>query len=579
MTFLEIALDCIKRGWYVFPCNGKRPLTDHGFHDARNDEAAIREWAAKYPAANVGIATGASGLTVLDIDHGIQDAEGLRQFMRRNNLTETYAVRTGRRDGFGVQLYYTGPQVQSIPWELDGCSGDIRSETGYVMAAGSIHPESREPYEVLGGVEIVPAPAAVRALKSRAREKAADDGGPITEARNVTLTSIAGRLRNAGLTRDELEAALLKRNAERCIPPLDEAEVLGIAAHVSAYPVPEPDAIPVIGGSKPEHEPLAPDAWRVLFHSYDETINAPPVSFLIENFLQCEGVTGVTGPVRERKSIIALNMAHALVTGEPLFGYFKVTRKPERVLYLCPEVSLGPFCDRLKRIGLAEYVGKNLFYRTLSKEGTLKLDDPALQQALPGSVVFLDTAIRFLEGDENSSQDVRAFADGIFSLLRGGALSVVLLHHASKGGGSGDYMDLENALRGSGDMGAFLCSCWGTRLQDSDKPYQSPSFLRNLKQRDFESKDFEVSCDENCRMRMIGDPETRAVTLQSRRGNKADKDGMDTAAEALVRANPTMPVRKLKDELAAHGITRGTTWISKRRAELQAKTGEAVFAG
>ena len=102
------------------------------------------------------------------------------------------------------------------------------------------------------------------------------------------------------------------------------------------------------------------------------------------DFLQREGVTAVAGPVRERKSLIALNVCHALLTGEKLFDYFEVVKKPERVLYLCPEVSLGPFTDRLKKIGLMDYVGETLFYRTLSAEGTLRLDDPALQAALPG---------------------------------------------------------------------------------------------------------------------------------------------------------------------------------------------------
>jgi len=63
--------------------------------------------------------------------------------------------------------------------------------------------------------------------------------------------------------------------------------------------------------------------------------NAPPISFLIDGFLQREGVTAIAGPVRERKSLIALNIAHALITGEKLFGHFEVVKKPTPVLYLC----------------------------------------------------------------------------------------------------------------------------------------------------------------------------------------------------------------------------------------------------
>jgi len=297
---------------------------------------------------------------------------------------------------------------------------------------------------------------------------------------------------------------------------------------------------------------------------------------LLFELARVRGVTAIAAPVRERKSLIALNIVHALLAGEKLFDHFEVVRKPDRVLYLCPEVSLGPFTDRIKKIGLMDYVGQTFFYRTLSADGHLSLASPELHQALPGSVVVLDTAIRFLEGDENSSQDVRAFADSIFCLLRDGAEAVILLHHSPKN--NGDTMTLENAMRGSGDMGAFLACCWGTRLQDPNKPYESASFLSNLKQRDFQSQDFEVTCAEDCRMRVVGDPSMRAVTLQPRKGNKGNKDGKDDAAEAVIKANPGMPIRKLQDIMSAFGIQRGTTWIGRVRARING-TGVTVSEG
>ena len=64
----------------------------------------------------------------------------------------------------------------------------------------------------------------------------------------------------------------------------------------------------------------------------------------------------MAAPVREPKSRIALNIVHALRTGEKLSDHFDVVRKPKRVLYLCPEVSLGPFTDRVKQIGLLNHV-------------------------------------------------------------------------------------------------------------------------------------------------------------------------------------------------------------------------------
>jgi len=309
------------------------------------------------------------------------------------------------------------------------------------------------------------------------------------------------------------------------------------------------------------------DTKAALFHSKEETLHAPPISFLIEGFLQRDGATAIAGPVGGRKTLIALNVAHALVTGEPLFDRFKVTQKPALVIYLCPEVSLTPFADRLKRIGLQDYVGTSFLFRTLSAEGTLKLSDPALQEYLPGSVVILDTAIRFLEGDENSSTEMRVFAEEVFSLLRKGADAVVLLHHSPKGSGKDNAITLDNCMRGSGELAAFLTACWGTRLQDPDNPYESASYLVNVKQRDFESAPFEVTSGPDCRLHFVGDG-SEPVRLASR-SNPANRDGKEEAAIQFMRDNPKLSLRKVVDGLKALGIKRGMTWVRQKRSEIR----------
>jgi hypothetical protein len=247
------------------------------------------------------------------------------------------------------------------------------------------------------------------------------------------------------------------------------------------------------------------------------------------------------------------------------------SRELDKEVVIGPVVHHHVHCRDL-RISLMDYVGDMLFCRTLSADGHLSLNAPELTPALPGSVVILDTAIRFLEGDENSSQDVCTFADAIFALLRNGAESVVMLHHSPKD--AGDSMTLENAMRDSGDMGAFLACCWGTRLQDPQHPYESASFMSNLKQRDFESKDFEVTGGPDCRLHIVGDPALSVATLAPRhRGNKANKHGMDAAGIAIIEANPKLSVRKTVELLKENGIKRGKDWVQTKRYELAQKNG------
>ena len=310
--------------------------------------------------------------------------------------------------------------------------------------------------------------------------------------------------------------------------------------------------------------------WRTLFHDFDATVNTPDPVFLIRDFMQEGGITGIVGPPRERKTIAALNVAHSLLTGEPLFGKFAVVKKPERVVYLTPESGLASFTKRLRRLGLARYVGKSLFYRTMNSD-PLALDDPALRPAFEGAVVFLDTMVRFFDGDENNSQDMRRFGDICHSLIRdSGAIAVVLLHHAGKinGRDKGTSITLERMGRGSGDFGAFLACCWGVVLQGDDY-YKSPSLVTCLKQRDFPATDFEVlpSGDpDDYFLRYVEGSENAKVRVGAK--EKADK----AKALAFVRSHLDLSPADLSRQLAAMGIVYNESSCTKFKREAAALT-------
>jgi hypothetical protein len=232
--------------------------------------------------------------------------------------------------------------------------------------------------------------------------------------------------------------------------------------------------------------PAVDPGFRDLFHSYEELQNAPPLTFAIRDFLQKDGITLIGGPSGHSKTFIALSMVKALLSGNALWNHFPVVEKAARVLYLVPESALGPFVHRLKLFGLLDYCAPNderLLIRTLSKGPTPRLDDPRILAAAKGSHVFLDTAVRFAESrDENGAMDNQPFAEDLFALLAAGAHALVGLHHSPKTFVKETTMTLENVLRGSGDIGAMVATCFGVKQIDRDR---NIVHVENVKPRDF----------------------------------------------------------------------------------------------
>jgi hypothetical protein len=275
---------------------------------------------------------------------------------------------------------------------------------------------------------------------------------------------------------------------------------------------------------------------------------------------------GIGAFVGQKKTLLALNIVWALCSGEALFGKFTVNHKPDRVLYLGPENGLISFASRVNKIGLREHLGKTFFYTTLSMPEKLPLTDLTLEE-IHGAVVFIDTAIRYVEGDENSSTHMKEFAELAFSLIRDGAECVVLLHHSPKAATKASELTLENSFRGTGELTAFLSVALALRTQNMDDEYNSPSLVRFVKQRDFEPRpgSFEVlTSRETCRMTFVQDSHGAVVMQKS----NANKDGKDEAAEVIIRQHPGLSGAAIEQELAKVGIARRKSWICARRKVL-----------
>ncbi|MFF2923102.1 bifunctional DNA primase/polymerase [Streptomyces celluloflavus] len=177
---LTPALDAAEHGWHVFPlrpgdkrpalhCESRCPLAGQCAaghlkweQRATTDPDRIRSaWSAG--PYNIGIATGPSGLVVVDLDvpKTKKDApDGATTFKALCERADqpvpiTYTVRT---TSGGRHLYFTAPPGVRLA-NTAGALGplvDTRAWGGYVVAAGSTTPTG--PYEEESSAEVAPLP-------------------------------------------------------------------------------------------------------------------------------------------------------------------------------------------------------------------------------------------------------------------------------------------------------------------------------------------------------------------------------------------------------------------------------------
>lgn len=144
MAYLPVALAYARMGWAVFPLRplSKVPATPNGFKDATTDPAVITAWWTENPTANIGIATGASNLFVVDVDtkNGKKGAETLSALVAEyGDLPETYTVKTWSG---GWHYFFQMPEPRlknSTGTEKAGLGPDVdtRGDGGYVVAGPS----------------------------------------------------------------------------------------------------------------------------------------------------------------------------------------------------------------------------------------------------------------------------------------------------------------------------------------------------------------------------------------------------------------------------------------------------------
>jgi hypothetical protein len=215
-----------------------------------------------------------------------------------------------------------------------------------------------------------------------------------------------------------------------------------------------------------------------LWDTQSEMTDEKELQAVIEHVTNVQENTWIFGPPKQGKTWIMLCIVKALLTGEPLFGVsrLRVPHPSKRVIYLCPEAGRTGLRKRLKMLGLMGHLYDpitnpegRLYLRSLSKGPKLSLNDSQLLELVKDADIFIDTAVRYVEGDENNATDVKDMTEQILNLIALGARSMWVAHHSGKSFASATDITLENCARGSTEFAASLTNAIGIVQLDKDK--------------------------------------------------------------------------------------------------------------
>ncbi|MBO1903250.1 bifunctional DNA primase/polymerase [Leucobacter weissii] len=261
----EAASRLAAAGAPVFPCvpGGKRPLVEHGFHEATTDAGQVVAWWRRWPTANIGVPTGTvSSVDVVDVDQK-PAGSGFPAFDRARGASLIPGwLALVRTPSGGMHAYFPAdPQQPQPSWQASRARVDFRGEGGYVIVPPSrVAVPDGEPgrYELVGAAcpDVAPVDAAalrafldprpqpalsrgVRATRVQDAERLAGWVAALGEGeRNRGLFWAACRLAESGASPGSVEDALGAAAEHAGLPPREVAATIRSAFRTAGAAAP-----------------------------------------------------------------------------------------------------------------------------------------------------------------------------------------------------------------------------------------------------------------------------------------------------------------------------------------------------
>lgn len=423
---------------------GKHPMTAHGLHDATIDEEVIRNFFTGELDANIGIRTGAaSNLVVLDVDVKSGGPASLDALVTEYGaLPVTPTVTTGSG---GKHFWFAHPGQGLVVSNRQNMRPglDLRGDGGYVLAPPSNHVAGEytfEPGRAPHEVGLAPMPVwlldlALGNLESPAPTAAtttSPEGALGKGERHPVLFALAGAMRQKGMSRAGIEAALKAENLARCNPPLDEKEITKMVAGVMKYPA----------GSVPKsrflsalpREEVVRDTVQAFETAADPKVTSHEVSWLVRGYVAQGAITLLTGRAKASgKSTFVSHMLARVLDGHHFLG--QVTQKTG-VVYLTEERDT--FTEVLKRSGLLGRSEFRFLRYDPARDATFAEQVAAARQVakeIGAKILVVDTIAQFLALRGDTENEAGAALEALKPLQEAarGGLAVIAVHHEKKG--------------------------------------------------------------------------------------------------------------------------------------------------
>lgn len=478
-TVAKAARAYIQRGWKVFPLAPALKIPEKGsagFKDASGDINVIQQWFGLRDDLNIGIATGESGLVVVDIDPKDGGDSSYKEWSESHGVfPRTVVAQTG---GGGKHYYFKLPEGMDVPcrapWTPTLLGIDIRARGGYVAAPGSVHPITGREYRWEPGNS--PVDVEVAELSGSALEfvqtflngavdapmvhrdptfnyetpglpEIVNDG----EGRERTLVALAGRLRRTGLDQNAIMAALDDYNQNHIRPPKSDRDIKRIAKSVSRY---APDIDEVL---RLRHEAKHPaEEYKKPEFSEEEIPEESKLDFLIEphrawaaraddeipeiipGILHASALSILASPPKTGKTWMVYDLMISVATGTPFMSRYMPV-KTGKVLYIATEGIHADSRDRIRALALGKGIetpddipNMDFIWRQ-----NVQLDETDFTDLMDrvGSnyvLIIVDVLADAWSGEENQAVAVSDLMKRIRSFIGQSGPTFLLLHHTVK---------------------------------------------------------------------------------------------------------------------------------------------------